>query len=191
MKLKVIVRIGIVAAVLSLSAGCIAPQPGHVRHYPPPPAPRAPEPPVVVVRAPAPSVPARPGTSAAVVTPAVVHARPDMSISDRERELIRDYLSHGDDAKPGKRGKGHGGGLPPGLAKKAARGEPLPPGWQKRVVRGETMPGEVFERCEPLPEGLTMRLPAPPLGTVIVSIEGRVVRLMRATMEILDAFDVL
>jgi hypothetical protein len=113
-----------------------------------------------------------------------------MTISDRERELIREYLSHPDAGKPGKRGKGHGG-LPPGLAKKAARGEPLPPGWQKRVVPGETMSGEVFERCEPLPEELVVRLPAPPAGTVIVSIEGRVVRLMRATMEILDVFDVL
>lgn len=114
--------------------------------------------------------------------------------------MIREYvLRHSreddqgqDEDQHGKKGKGpKGKSLPPGLAKKAARGEPLPPGWEKRVVRGQTMSTEVYRQCQPLPVEVTTRLPAPPTGTVIVTIEGKAVRLVQATLEILDVFDVL
>lgn len=115
----------------------------------------------------------------------------NVTISTQERQIIREYVTvYSDEGKHGK--KGHKGkSLPPGLAKKAARGESLPPGWEKRVVRGQTMPTEVYRECHPLPVEVTQRLPAPPSGTVLVTIEGKVVRLAQATLEILDVFDIL
>ena len=126
----------------------------------------------------------------------------NVTITSQERQVIREYWvrhahedDQGEDQDHGKKGKGHkdgkGKSLPPGLAKKAARGEPLPPGWEKRVVRGQVISAEVYRQCQPLPVEVTTRLPAPPPGTVIVTIEGKVVRLAQATLEILDVFDVL
>ncbi len=109
-------------------------------------------------------------------------------ISSSEREIIRNYVtSRTVAARPGAKPKG----LPPGLAKKVARGGELPPGWQKKCVRGEIMPKEIFKLCEPLPGEVIVKLPGPPPGTIMVAIDGKVVRLARATFEILDVFDVL
>ena len=115
----------------------------------------------------------------------------NVTISSHERQVIREYvIVHSDQGKHGK--KGHKAkSLPPGLAKKAARGESLPPGWEKKLARGQTMPAEVYRQCHPLPAEVTGRLPAPPPGTVLLTIEGKVVRLAQATLEILDVFDVL
>jgi len=186
-----------------------APEPKVVIVKPPPP---APEPKVIVVKQPPPA----PQQEVVVVSPppasrpqvVTTHARErsvptpapetrpakepwvNVTISAQERQVIREYVvDHSDDDHPGK--KGHKGkSLPPGLAKKAARGENLPPGWEKRVVRGQTMPTEVYRQCQPLPVEVTTRLPAPPAGTILVTIEGKVVRLAQATLEILDVFDV-
>ena len=188
-----------------------APQPKVVIVKPPPPAPEsrvvivkppppAPEPQVVVVTAPPPSRPPAGvpihARERAVQTPApepqqVKEPWINVTISTHERQVIREYVTvHSDDDNPGK--KGHKGkSLPPGLAKKAARGESLPPGWEKKLARGQTMPAEVYRQCQPLPVEVTERLPAPPRGTILVTIEGKVVRLAQATLEILDVFDVL
>jgi|APSaa5957512535_1039671.scaffolds.fasta_scaffold93557_2 hypothetical protein len=48
--------------------------------------------------------------------------------------------------------------LPPGLAKKLARGGTLPPGWQMKVARGEVMDYEVYNNASPLPEELLRKL---------------------------------
>jgi hypothetical protein len=113
-----------------------------------------------------------------------------VTITPQERQVIRDYVGVlSDTGKPGKNSH-KGKSLPPGLAKKVARGEALPPGWQKKLVHGETMPAVVYRECQPLPNEVIVRLPPPPSGTILVSIDGRVVRLMQATMEILDVFDV-
>lgn len=88
-------------------------------------------------------------------------------------------------AKPGKKPKG----LPPGLAKKVERGGKLPPSWEKKCIQGEIMPPEVFKACKPLPKEVIVKLPPPPPGTILVAIEGKVARLMKATHEILDVFD--
>jgi hypothetical protein len=81
--------------------------------------------------------------------------------------------------------------LPPGLRKKVARGGALPPGWQKKVARGEVMDPAVYEHCRPLPPELVRSLPPQPQGTVLVTVEGKAVRLMEATLTILDVFDLL
>ena len=108
-------------------------------------------------------------------------------ISDNERQVIRAYVQ--DYRGPKHRGKKpkH---LPPGLAKKVARGEQLPPGWQKKCVVGQIMPVEVYEKTHPIPPELTVKLPSPPPGTITITIGGKVVRLVKATREILDVFDV-
>ena len=190
------------------------------RPAPPPPAPlvvvekpRPTPPPVVVVEAPQPVVPApvvvveapRPRPPVVVVekprpvitpAPVVVHARtpaPEPSvviITPREREVIRTYYvfhKRGNGNSHGNRDKG----LPKGIAKKVERGDSLPPGWQKKCVRGQIMPTEVFKHCEPLPHDVVVKLPPAPVGTVIVTLEGKAVRLMQATLEILDVFEVI
>lgn len=109
-------------------------------------------------------------------------------ITEQEREVIQNYVkSVSVPAKPGKKAKG----LPPGLAKKVARGGELPPGWEKKSVPGTIMPAEVYKVCHPLPKEVVVKLPVPPAGTILVTVDGKVVRLVKATLEILDVFDVL
>ncbi len=111
----------------------------------------------------------------------------DVRISDDERRVFTGYVqSYNGKGKSGKNPKQ----LPPGLAKKVARGERLPPGWQKKCVVGQVMPAEVYEKTHPVPPELVVKLPPPPAGTVTVTIGGKVVRLAKATLEILDVFDV-
>jgi len=111
----------------------------------------------------------------------------EVRISDDERQVIRGYVQ--DCGGPKHRGK-KPKQLPPGLAKKVARGEQLPPGWQKKCVVGQVMPVEVYEKTHPIPPELTVKLPPPPPGTITITIGGKVVRLVKATREILDVFDV-
>jgi hypothetical protein len=105
--------------------------------------------------------------------------------SDEERQKIYVYCE-----RFGKGEGKHPRSLPPGLAKKVARGGELPPGWQDKCRPGEVMPVEVYQECRPLPRELTVKLPAPPVGTITVAVDGRVVRLLEATREILDVFNV-
>jgi hypothetical protein len=76
------------------------------------------------------------------------------------------------------------------LARKVERGGELPPGWQKKVVAGEVMPQEVYCHAHPLPGDVVAKLPPPPKGTVVVVVQGKIVRLVEATLEILDVFEV-
>lgn len=131
--------------------------------------------------------------AAAEVAPAVPPGEPShlrsglvaWQFSDLERARIREYAQdYGDN------GHGKSRSLPPGLAKKVARGEQLPPGWQKKCVAGQTLPPEIFEQCHPLPPELVVKLPPAPEPTITVAIGGKVVRLLQATREILDVFDV-
>jgi len=132
-------------------------------------------------------------TPAAPLKPAViVKASPakqplvSVTIGAPERDVIRAYVRTCVEAPKGKKAKG----LPPGLAKKVAAGGELPPGWQKKCVRGQILPVEVHKHCQPLPAEIVVKLPAPPAGTILVAIDGKVVRLAKATREILDVFDV-
>jgi hypothetical protein len=108
-------------------------------------------------------------------------------ITPHEREVIQGYVTEKTRNKMfWKRSKS----LPPGLSKKVERGGELPPGWQKKLVRGETMPPEIHGKCQPLPPDLVAKLPPPPPDTVLVAVSGKVVRLLNATREILDVFEV-
>ena len=111
----------------------------------------------------------------------------DVAIAPREREIIQNHVTVVQDAEVHAHSPR---GLPPGLARKRARGRELPPGWQKKVVVGLPMPEEVFKVCQPLPQEVVVKLPPPPAGTILVRVEGKVVRLLEGTREILDVFDV-
>jgi hypothetical protein len=111
-------------------------------------------------------------------------------ITGSEQETIRRYYEH----SPQGDFKGHKvtkpKTLPPGLQKKVARGGDLPPGWQKKIARGEVLDAEVYRHATRLPVELSKRLPKPPEGTVLVKVEGKVIRLYEATRTILDVFDI-
>lgn len=102
-----------------------------------------------------------------------------MKFSEEERRVIQTYAA-------GKRAKD----LPPGLRRKMAKGGSLPPGWQKKVAAGEVMPIEVYKAATPLPPEIVLKLPPPPRGVIHVTIEGKVVRLLEATREIIDVFEI-
>src|SRR5262245_16833984 len=184
--MKTFLNLMALAGLTFIGTGCIVPHP-QVAHHPPPPTPPPPPHAPVVVRS-APGRPAQP------LPPASSPAKEpwiDVSITAGERETIRQYVtSNAAEPHHKHQGKGKAKSLPPGLAKKAARGEDLPPGWQKKVVKGEIMPVEVYRECQPLPQEVTVKLPTPPTGTILVTIEGKIVRLLQATREILDVFEI-
>ena len=80
--------------------------------------------------------------------------------------------------------------LPPGLAKKLARGGTLPPGWQKKVARGEVMGYEVYNNANPLPEELLRRLSTIHKGTVLLQVGNKIVKVIEASRKIVDQFKI-
>ncbi len=82
-----------------------------------------------------------------------------------------------------------GSNLPPGLAKNVARGKRLPPGWQKKLNVGQAFPASLFGHTIELPPVILHELPPQPEGTILVTIGGKVVRLLEATKTIADVFD--
>jgi hypothetical protein len=132
------------------------------------------------------SKPADKAASAAASEPAKPGVKSDVVITTAEREIIRGYCAQFE--HPGKKGK-KARSLPPGLAKKVARGGKLPPGWEKKLVKGEVVPEPIFKECHPLPKEVVLKLPVPPPETILRAIEGRIVRLHEKTREILDVFD--
>ena len=110
--------------------------------------------------------------------------------TSKEMVTIRTYFRAHPGAEPmeppaGKKMKT----LPPGLEKKVERGGELPPGWQKKVARGEVLDAQVYAHSCPLPPELVKRLPPQPPGTIVITVEGKVVRLVEATLVILDVFN--
>jgi hypothetical protein len=75
-------------------------------------------------------------------------------------------------------------------AKNVARGEQLPPGWQKKLNRVQRLEPDLYRLAEPVPDYLRLTLPVGKLGSVDVRLEGKIVRLDRATHEILNVFDI-
>ena len=67
---------------------------------------------------------------------------------------------------------------------------PAQSNWTKKVGRGETVPVDIYRQCrESTPGALIARLPPPPRGTELILLEGKLVRVRAATLEILDVFD--
>ncbi len=69
-------------------------------------------------------------------------------------------------------------GLPPGLQKKAAQGN-LPPGWQKKLRVGHHLQRDIYAH------GYLLS-PVDEHGYVTVQIEDRRLRVIAATLEIID-----
>lgn len=107
------------------------------------------------------------------------------SFSPAERNLIRSHLL-------GNQGKAEGHKrLPPGLQKKVARGKSLPPGWQKKVAPGYSLDYQVYRQGTSLPDILLQRLPPAPVGSEIIQVQDKIIRLNAATRTILDVFNLV
>lgn len=139
----------------------------------------APTPPVA---APAPA-PAPTPVPVPPVPASVFHAE----FSPLERDILKRRVRDIPEARVVETPKGKA--QPQKGAKQAARGSALPPGWQQKITRGETMPKEVHAQAKPLPAGVLQQLPPPPTGTVLVAIDGKVVRLLEPSLTIMDVFD--
>lgn len=74
--------------------------------------------------------------------------------------------------------------LPQGLQMKLDRGGSLPPGWQKKLVRGEILEEPVYSHSE-------IVIPIDSKGLLTVRVEGKLIRLIEATREIIDIVDLL
>src|SRR5262245_3792498 len=109
-----------------------------------------------------------------------------VEITPLEREIVQQHIA---DIRAMQSKKSASGKALPGSAKKATRGGALPPGWQKNVARGEVLPPAVYAQAQPLPAVVLRKLPPPPAGTVLVTIDGKLVRLLEATHTILDVFE--
>lgn len=68
--------------------------------------------------------------------------------------------------------------MPPGLQKKADRGQELPPGWQKKLVVGDILDEDVYDRGIVVTEDKN--------GLVTLKLDGKLVRLIQDTREIVD-----
>jgi hypothetical protein len=131
-----------------------------------------------------------PAPSPAVTAPAA--SAPEqpwlqMEMTPLEKEIVRQHVA---DIRAVQRKKpSPGKALPPGLAKKVARGDKLPPGWQKKIARGEVLPAAVYGQAQPLPDVVIRKLPPPPAGTILVTLDGKVIRLLEATHTIVDVVE--
>ncbi|MDH5433271.1 MAG: hypothetical protein OEY19_04950 [Gammaproteobacteria bacterium] len=85
------------------------------------------------------------------------------------------------DAKPPKDKQ-----LPPGLQKKVERGGQLPPGWQKKLAKGVILEPTVYAQAVPIAKKEYKAFGGVIEGTVVVRVDDRVLRLARATHEIID-----
>ncbi len=113
----------------------------------------------------------------------------DVKIITPEKEIIKKYYVYNQQNYL-KGIKDKKKALPPGLKKKLARGGDLPPGWQKKIIRGEVLDTEIYKYAVHVPYDLIKRLPPQPKGTVLIKVEGKIVRLLEATGTILDVFDI-
>ena len=74
--------------------------------------------------------------------------------------------------------------LPQGLQMKLDRGGSLPPGWHKKLAKGEVLEESVYNH------GVVV-IPIDSDGMLTVRIEGKLIKLIEATGEIVEIFDSL
>ena len=72
--------------------------------------------------------------------------------------------------------------LPPGLQKKAAKGQQLPPGWQKKLAVGTTLDTQVYHASQVV-------MPVDDQGLLTIRVEGKLIRLFEATREIVEILE--
>ncbi len=71
--------------------------------------------------------------------------------------------------------------LPPGLQKKAERGQSLPPGWQKKLIVGDILDSDIYRHGKIVTTDDN--------GLVTISVEGRLIKLVQNTREIVEILD--
>ena len=74
--------------------------------------------------------------------------------------------------------------LPQGLQMKLDRGGSLPPGWERKLARGQTLEEHIYRQSE-------IVIPVDREGLLTVRIEGKLIRLVEATREIIDIVEVI
>jgi len=74
--------------------------------------------------------------------------------------------------------------LPQGLQMKLDRGGSLPPGWQRKLVRGEILEEPIYQHSE-------IVIPVDSKGLLTVRIEGKLIKLVEATREIIEIVDII
>lgn len=72
--------------------------------------------------------------------------------------------------------------LPQGLQKKVARGKPLPPGWQKKLIVGHRLETDIVKQGD-------IVVPLDSKGLLTIRLEGKLVRLVKATREIVEILE--
>ena len=72
--------------------------------------------------------------------------------------------------------------LPPGLQKKLAKGQSLPPGWQKKLIVGERLDRGIYQQGDVV-------VPLDSKGLLTIRLEGKLVRLVKATREIVEILE--
>jgi len=123
--------------------------------------------------------PAEPAGAAPMASP--------YAITTSEKRIIRDYVERSAVTTP--RGRtAHK--LLPGFAPQIVRAD-LPPAWEKKLKRGEVLPEVILQEVQPLPREVLAKLQTGPRGTAMVGMEGKVIRMMAASHEILDVFDLM
>jgi hypothetical protein len=75
--------------------------------------------------------------------------------------------------------------LPQGLQMKLDRGGSLPPGWQKKLVKGEILEEPIYNHSE------VVIIPIDSEGMLTVRVEGKLIKLIEATREIVEILDLL
>jgi hypothetical protein len=74
--------------------------------------------------------------------------------------------------------------LPQGLQKKLDRGGTLPPGWQKKLVKGTILEQPVYSHSQVV-------IPIDSKGLLTVRVEGKLIKLIEATREIVEIAELL
>ncbi|MDH3537061.1 MAG: hypothetical protein OER87_15055 [Gammaproteobacteria bacterium] len=74
--------------------------------------------------------------------------------------------------------------LPQGLQMKLDRGGSLPPGWQKKLIKGNVLSQPIYHHSE-------IVIPVDSEGLLTVRVEGKLIKLIEATREIVEIVDLL
>ena len=72
--------------------------------------------------------------------------------------------------------------LPYGQQKKLQKGQSLPPGWQKKLMVGERLEPGIYGRGDVV-------VPLDSKGLLTIRLEGKLVRLVEATREIVEILE--
>ncbi len=80
-------------------------------------------------------------------------------------------------------------GIPPGQRKRLESGKGLSPGWRKKLAAGEVLSESDYQRAAPIPVENVRSYPPLRPNEELVRIEGKIVRLMKNTREIIEVLD--